>query len=358
MKTQQEASKNLTSLPTEIKNKPWLHRWLEGVWYHNSAGKYLLIPFTPLFCFIAFMRRWQHECKRDNSNKIPIIVIGNITVGGTGKTPLVISVVNLLKEAGYSPGIISRGYKGTAKEWPQRVISSTPPHLVGDEPVLMASRTQVPVVVGADRNTDIRYLLNHYDCDVIVSDDGLQHYKMPRSIEMVVIDGDRRFGNGWCLPAGPLRERVSRLQKADFCIVNAMDDSQTEKSEYLMELKGNHLINLSTAKTITLADLTNQKVYAVTGIGNPDRFFSTLHHHGLDIIPHSFVDHHQFQKEDLIFEHDYPVILTEKDAVKCRKFQTTNCWYLPVTAELPDTFKLALLEKLKNLTRVSSQLAQ
>jgi len=165
------------------------------------------------------MRRWQHECKRSNNVEAPVIVIGNITVGGTGKTPLVIKLAKLLKDAGYSPGIISRGYKGTAEEWPQRVIPSTPPHLVGDEPVLMAASTGVPVVAGADRNTDIRCLLNHYACDVIISDDGLQHYKMPRTMELVVIDGTRRFGNGWCLPAGPLRESVSRLDKVDFVLL-------------------------------------------------------------------------------------------------------------------------------------------
>ena len=342
MSSLQQAKNTLT--PKQ--NKPLLHRWLENIWYHNGFGKYLLIPFTPLFCLIVFIRRWQHERKRGEIAKVPVIVVGNITVGGTGKTPLVISIVNLLKQAGYSPGIISRGYKGTAEEWPQRVIPSTPPKLVGDEPVLMASRTQVPVVVGPDRNTDIRYLLNHYNCDVIVSDDGLQHYRMPRSLEIVVIDGKRRFGNGWCLPAGPLRERISRLKNIDLCVVNADSETDIAHGEYRMQLQGKTIVNLSTAETLPLDEFSNQNVHAVTGIGNPERFFTTLQSHGLKVIPHSFVDHHHFQKEDLIFAEDYPVIITEKDAVKCRKFQTTNCWYLPVTAELSEDFNKALLESL------------
>ena len=331
---------------TPKKRSPLLYRWLENIWYHNGVGKYLLIPFTPLFCFISFIRRWQHEHKRGDLTKLPIIVVGNITIGGTGKTPLVISIVNYLKEAGYSPGIISRGYKGTAAEWPQRVIPSTSPKLVGDEAVLMALRTQVPVVVGADRNTDIRYLLNHYNCDIIVSDDGLQHYRMPRSLEVVVIDGKRRFGNGWCLPAGPLREPISRLKSIDLRVVNTDSETDIAHGEYHMQLRGNVLINLSTAEKRPLDNFSHQHVHAVTGIGNPDRFFTSLQLHGLNVIPHSFADHHNFKKEDLIFEQDYPVIITEKDAVKCRKFQTTNCWYLPVTAKLSEKFYQALLRKL------------
>lgn len=335
-------------MKAETQNKPWLHKWLENIWYNDGLGKYLLIPLTPLFCLIAFIRRWQQTQQQSTAINVPIIVIGNITVGGTGKTPLVIKVVNLLKEAGYSPGIISRGYKGTAEEWPQRVIPSTPPHLVGDEPVLMASRTHVPVVVGADRNTDIRCLLNHYQCNVIVSDDGLQHYKMPRSLEIIVIDGLRRFGNGWCLPAGPLRERTSRLDNSSFCVVNGEGDHQRQNQEYLMRLQGNLLINLSSAAQMQLSELKGKKVYAATGIGNPDRFYSALQSAGLDIIPHSFSDHHHFQKEDLTFEYDYPILITEKDAVKCRRFQTSNCWYLPVNAILNTAFDDALLQQLKN----------
>ena len=328
-------------------NKPWLHQWLENIWYNDGLGKYLLIPLTPLFCFIAFVRRWQHTRQQSSKTTVPVIVVGNITVGGTGKTPLVIKITNLLKEAGYSPGIISRGYKGTAEEWPQRVIPSTPAHLVGDEPVLMASRTHVPVVVGADRNMDIRCLLNHHQCDIIISDDGLQHYKMPRSLEIIVIDGSRRFGNGWCLPAGPLRERVSRIKDGNLCVVNGSSETKIHKNEYLMQLQGDTLINLSSASQMQLTELKGQKVYAVTGIGNPDRFYSTLQNAGLDIIPHSFSDHHLFQKDDLIFEHDYPVIITEKDAVKCRKFQTSNCWYLPVNASLNADFDHSLLQSIK-----------
>ena len=169
-------------------HKPWLHHSLENIWYNDSSGKYALLPLTLLYCLISYLRRWKQECQRPQTNDIPVIVVGNITVGGTGKTPLVIYIIEQLQQAGYSPAIISRGYKGQAKEWPQHVTATTLPRLVGDEPVLLATQTDVPIVVGPDRNMNIRCLLNHYRCDVIVSDDGLQHYKMPRAIEVIVVD--------------------------------------------------------------------------------------------------------------------------------------------------------------------------
>jgi len=331
-------------------NKPWLHQYLENIWYNNSAGKYALLPLTLLYCFISTLRRWKQECQRPQTEDIPIIVVGNISVGGTGKTPLVVHIVKQLQQAGYSPAIISRGYKGKAKEWPQHVTATTPPHLVGDEPVLLATQTHVPIVVGPNRNINIRCLLNHHSCNIIVSDDGLQHYKMPRAIEVIVIDAIRGFGNGWCLPAGPLREPPKRLGEGDFCVINADNNQHNfaiqHPNRYAMHLQGDVLINLSNAKQIPLTSLAEQTVHAVTGIGHPQRFFCHLENAGLKLLTHSFADHHNFQKEDMNFQQNYPIIMTEKDAVKCRKFQSENCWYLPVKAQLSTGFTAALLARL------------
>lgn len=336
-------------------SKPWLHQWFEHIWYHNGRGKYLLAPLTAIFCLLSKIRRWQCERQRTEFADTPIIIVGNITVGGTGKTPMVVKLVELLKQAGYSPGIISRGYKGTAKKWPQSVTASTSTDLVGDEPVLLAARSNVPVVVGPDRNTDIRYIINKFACDVVISDDGMQHYKMPRDIEIAVIDGDRLFGNGWCLPAGPLRERISRLKDCKFRVLNGDGSNQSnDLITHSMQLQGNVLKNVSNDTTLALNELTETTVHAVTGIGNPDRFFKQLEKANIDVIPHGFADHHLFRKSDIVFGDDYPVIMTEKDAVKCRQFQTENCWYLPVEARLSNSFEQDLMTELKSIQSCNS----
>lgn len=331
-------------------NKPWLYQYLENIWYNQHAGKYALLPLTLLYCLISYLRRWKQQCQRPETEHIPIIVVGNISVGGTGKTPLVIYIVKQLQQAGYSPAIISRGYKGKAKEWPQRVISTTSPYLVGDEPVLLATQTDVPIVVGPDRNMNIRCLLNHHACDIIISDDGLQHYKMPRAVEVIVVDAMRGFGNGWCLPAGPLRESPQRINEGDFCVINGENMPPhlaiQHPNRYTMRIQGDSLVNLSNTQQIPLSTLAAQNVHVVTGIGHPQRFFNHLQNAGLKLVTHSFADHHNFQQEDLNFSHNYPIIMTEKDAVKCRKFQSDNCWYLPVKAHLSTDFTKTLLAKL------------
>jgi tetraacyldisaccharide 4'-kinase len=327
--------------------KDLVHRLLENAWYKNSLVKYLLLPLVPVFCVLAKYRRWLHTCRRPSDYTVPIIAVGNITVGGTGKTPLVIYLAELLKQAGYKPGIISRGYKGESEEWPQKVTSASHPRLVGDEPALIAGRTKCPVVVGPDRNTDIKCLLNTYECDVIISDDGLQHYLMPRSIEVVMIDGDRRFGNGWCLPAGPLRESKKRLKEVDFIVVNNAHDDD----EYTIKLSCQAVVSLNNADRISLHDLSGNKVHAVSGIGNPERFFALLENYGLELICHSFSDHHVFEKEDLCFDDELPVIITEKDAVKCKGFLLENCWYLPVEAKVTNDFGNKVIKKLETVVK-------
>ncbi len=331
-----------------------LQQWLENIWYNNGFGKFLLMPLTVLYCAINSYQRY----KNSNNKTVlpcPVIVVGNITVGGTGKTPLTIHIVKLLQEAGYKPAIITRGYGGQAKIWPQSVTAESDPQLVGDEAVLMASKTQVPVYAGADRIQSVAALTKIHDCDVIVSDDGMQHYKLPRDIQIAVLDGERMLGNGWCLPAGPLREKKQRLNACELLVVNGgiaehRKDDLGSLDFFTMKLKGTALINLVTQEQQILDDFSHTKVHAVTGIGNPQRFFNALEKQGgLQIKAHSFPDHHKFIEADFDFGDDLPIIMTEKDAVKCDKFAKNNFWMLPVTADVDKDFKRMLLNLLSLL---------
>jgi len=302
------------------------------------------MPLTALYCAINSFQRYKNLNKNTHL-PCPVIVVGNITVGGTGKTPLTVHIVKLLQKEGYKPAIITRGYGGKATTWPQSVTAESNPQLVGDEAVLMASQTQVPVYAGADRLQSIEQLTQIHDCDVIVSDDGMQHYKLPRNIQIAVIDGERQLGNGYCLPAGPLREKKERLDTCDLIVVNGENNKQ---NWHTMSFEGDVLVNLLTTEKKPLSQFVGQKCHALTGIGNPHRFFSTLEKQGLELITHSFPDHHDFIKSDLDFCDGVDTILmTEKDAVKCKAFATENQWYLPVVAKLDESFDEELLILLK-----------
>ena len=335
-----------------------LQQWLENIWYNDSSGlgKFLLMPLTAVYCSINSFQRFQN---RHSKIKLPcpVIVVGNITIGGTGKTPLTIHIVKLLQKAGYKPAIITRGYGGKAMTWPQSVTARSDPQQVGDEAVLMASRTQVPVYAGANRLQSIEALTQAHDCDVIVSDDGMQHYKLPRDIQIAVLDGARMLGNGWCLPSGPLREKKQRLEVCDLLVVNGeVVDNRKNDLEALpfftMNLKGIVLTNLVTHEQKSLDKFDHKIVHAVTGIGNPQRFFKTLKNQGgLQLKTHSFPDHHDFIEADLRFNDNLPIVMTEKDAVKChvfvKSFAEKQFWVLPVTAELENGFEKELLRLLK-----------
>ena len=338
-------------------NTSWLQRWLESVWYDNGKGRFFLMPFSALYCAINHYQRKNQIAEREKRKRLPcpVIVVGNITVGGTGKTPLTIHIVKLLQSAGYKPAIITRGYGGKANTWPQSVTPESDASMVGDEAVLMASRTHVPVYAGANRLDSIKQLLQKHDCDVIVSDDGMQHYKLPRDIQIAVIDGKRQLGNGYCLPAGPLREKRARLSSCDFIVINGKiaEDKNAHKAylvdSFDMGLLGDTLINISTAEEKPLSDFNECDVQALTGIGNPQRFYSTLEKYGLQLNKHSFPDHHAFQQSDLAFDLSSTVIMTEKDAVKCQALlkNEANYWYLPITAHLDTRFDTALLARLE-----------
>ena len=321
-------------------------KWLENAWYKDQFIGMWLMPFGFLFADVVRFRKFLYRLRLLKSTRlpVPVIVIGNITVGGTGKTPLIIWMANWLKTLGYKPGIISRGYGGQADFWPQSVSTDSSAALVGDEALLLAKQTGCPVVVSPRRVEAAIHLLRENACTILLADDGLQHYALRRDIEIAVIDGERRFGNGYCLPAGPLREPISRLQSVDLIIVNG---EKYEDNEYAMQLIGNTAVNLVTGKQIPLSQFSDRPCHALAGIGNPQRFFKHLAAHGIASSKHSFPDHYAFRHGDIVFDDDQPILMTEKDAVKCAAFASKQHWYVPVTASPELAFTEQLLRLVK-----------
>lgn len=325
--------------------------WLERQWVRIGCWHILLMPLSWLFWLLSTCRRKAYESGTLKSYRsaVPLIVVGNIGIGGTGKTPLVIWLVEQLRLAGFSPGIISRGY-GSKSKIPRAVVEGRLPSEFGDEPVLLARRTGCPVWVGVDRvAVQQALLLAHPQCNVLVSDDGLQHYRMQRDIELVVVDAQRGFGNGQLLPAGPLRESLSRLSEVDAVVYNGAGRIAPDKPDgFSMSLQGNVLCNLlNQGKTMNIADLREQVIHAVAGIGNPQRFFQQLRSMGLSVEAHLFSDHHDFQLEDLAFAGEDMILMTEKDAVKCAAFAKPNWWYLPVVAEVDKKLADYIIRRLR-----------
>jgi tetraacyldisaccharide 4'-kinase len=275
-----------------------------------------------------------------------VIVAGNLTVGGTGKTPLVLWLAGFLRRQGRRPGIVTRGYGGGGTEWPRLVTADSDPFEVGDEPVLLARRSGCPVVAGPDRVAAGEMLVGVGGCDMIVSDDGLQHYRLERDLEILVVDASRGFGNGRCLPAGPLREPALRRRGVDLTVCTGGPCSNGR----VMRLVPGNLVNLrNRGISRSLGELRRQRVTAVAGIGNPDRFFRLLRRHGLHLDERPYPDHYRFSREDAASWPPGPVIMTEKDAVKCERFARPDHWYLPVEAELDSGFERSLLDKLKGI---------
>jgi tetraacyldisaccharide 4'-kinase len=299
-------------------------------WARRGAIAWLLWPVSLVFGCAVLLRRFLYATRILGSEHpgIPVIVVGNISVGGTGKTPLVIWIAEFLGKNGWTPGVVSRGYGGTATT-PRAATISADPAEVGDEPVLISRRAGCPVWVGPDR-VQVAALLRRAEpkVDVLISDDGLQHYRLRRDLEIAVVD-ERGHGNGFLLPAGPLREPRWRLRTVDTVVENGKT----------MHLEGDTVHRMSDARDRQpLKSFTGQRVHAVAGIGDPNRFFLHLGRAGLTIVPHPFPDHHPFTPRDLEFGDDAPVLLTEKDAVKLRSAPRPNWWVLPVAAKLDPAF--------------------
>ena len=324
-----------------------LIHYIESTWYRpNSRVSLILKPLSLFYQFL--LPYWiRHQKKKQINFKVPLIVVGNITVGGTGKTPTIIFLAKQLIKAGFQPAIVSRGYQASlSSQFPILVQGHHSAEDVGDEPFMIYKRTRVPVMICSNRPKAVSALLEMSDkIDIVLSDDGLQHYSMGRDIEIAVIDGDKRMGNGLLLPAGPLREPISRLKTVDFII----SQNHALKGEYQFNLEGKILFSVNNPGiSKDISEFRNLPVHAVAGIGNPHRFFKKLNANGLKVIPHIFSDHYFFKQQDLEFNTNDPIIMTEKDAVKCQSFDLKDAWYLPVEAQFEPEFIIQFMKRLNH----------
>jgi len=318
-------------------------------WYGPSTPPLHARAAAALFGLLVATRRalLRAGLTRRLSAPVPVIVVGNVTAGGTGKTPLIIALVQELRAAGWNPGVASRGHGRADESQGLWVEPATTPLQGGDEPVLIARRSGAPVRVDRDRVAAARALATA-GCDVVLCDDGLQHYRLRRDIEIEVLDGARRYGNGRLLPAGPLREPVERGLECDFRVVNGGDPGF---GEWAMQLRAAQALPMQGGRPRPLASFGGQRVHAVAGIGHPQRYFDMLKALGIGVVPHAFPDHHRYVAGDLSFGSELPVLMTEKDAVKCQPF--ANAWHysVPVEAELPAAFAVALLDRLGRVAK-------
>ncbi|WP_298439437.1 tetraacyldisaccharide 4'-kinase [uncultured Ferrimonas sp.] len=322
-----------------------MQRWFEQAWQQGHPLLWLLLPLNWLFIALSQLRRalFSLGLKPVVTLPVPVVVVGNISVGGNGKTPVVLYLVELLQRNGYQPGIISRGYGGDASAQPMLVNAQSDPRLCGDEPRLLAQRSGVPLAVGADRIAAAQLLLTSGEVDIIISDDGMQHYRLGRTLEVAVIDGQRRFGNGHRLPMGPLREPISRLQQCDLLICNG---GRAHGAEHRMTLEPSDWQRVDGSG----AEAPQGELIAMAGIGHPPRFFQTLAELGLSLsASHGFADHMAYSSALLqpLAHAQQSLLMTEKDAVKCRDFAQPNWYYLPVSASLGATFDSQFMTQLK-----------
>ena len=330
----------------------WPSFWEQKNWISR-----LLTPLSKLTCWEA-KRRLDKAVAQSVDPNVPVIVVGNLVVGGSGKTPFITWLALQLQQRGLRVGLVARGYGGQAKQWPQVVGSHSDPVLVGDEPVMLVKSLGCPMVVGPKRQQAVQTLLEEADVDVIISDDGLQHHAMHRDLEIVLVDAKRQFGNGQCLPAGPLREGLSRLESVDFVVVNGANTQQTAQimqpfaaaqKSFAMQLQPQAFVHLLSGKTKPVDAFAGVAVNALAAIGNPQRFFDTLSDLGVSVKAHPFVDHYGFDSASLsVFENNKPLLMTHKDAVKCAAFAQTgdDWWYLSVAAQIEERLLEQILQSL------------
>ena len=322
---------------------------IERIWSGRSPLWLLLLPFSWLYGLISNGIRLSYQLgwRKVWRASVPVVVVGNLTAGGNGKTPVVIWLVEALQRQGLRVGVVSRGYGGKAERYPLLLDAATTTAQAGDEPVLIYQRTQAPVAVSPVRREAVQALQSGGNIDVIVTDDGLQHYALARDFEIVVVDGERRFGNGWWLPAGPMRERAGRLNSVDAVIVNG---GSASGNEIAMQLQPGAALNLKTGQAQPLSAF--DQVVAMAGIGHPPRFFNTLAQQGvMPIRQLAFADHQAYSEAELraLTTGSQALIMTEKDAVKCRQFAQDNWWYLPVDAQLSAAPAAELINKIASL---------
>jgi tetraacyldisaccharide 4'-kinase len=324
---------------------PSITEVLNRIWYGNSPLRWALWPVSAVYLALTRVRRaaYRRGWREVVDSPVPVIVVGNVSVGGTGKTPFVIWLAEQLKQSGRKVGIVTRGYRGKGTEWPRAVAPDSDAEEVGDEPVLLARRTGCPVVAGPDRVACVEALLEKTRVDVVLSDDGLQHYRLGRSFEIAVVDGARGMGNGLCLPAGPLREPVSRLQEVDAIVVNGGDWGHA--GVFRAAAVVTKVYHLKDGALRTLDSFRSELVHAVAGIGNPERFFELLRDADLDVEAHPLEDHAEIGQEQLTFDEPGAVLITEKDAVKCEHLKLDGVWCVVVDFQF-DADKTARLMRL------------
>ena len=318
---------------------------IERIWYGGAPVPPWLAALVPAYRLLRALHLalYRHGWRRPCRLRVPVIVVGNLIAGGSGKTPLTIALVEAMRVRGFKPGVVSRGYGGSQRT-PLLLDDVPTPARVGDEPCMIRKRTGAAVAVGRDRVRAAALLIER-GVDLVIADDGLQNPALARDIEICVIDGLRRFGNQRLLPAGPLRESIGRLGEIPFHVCNG---GAVQAGEIPMRLMGDMAVPLAcSAEVRSLESFAAQRVHAVAAIGNPERFFDGLRAHGIDIEVHAFPDHHAFVASDLAFGDGLPVLMTEKDAVKCVRFAATNFWCVPVRAELPATFFDAIATRLR-----------
>ena len=323
-------------------------------WFSDGPAPLLARVLSGLYALVTDVRAalYRRGVLRRIAVPVPVIVVGNLIAGGSGKTPLVIALVERLRNAGWTPGVATRGYGRDEPSQALWVELDTDPGIGGDEPVLIARRTGAKVRADRDRAAAARALVAA-GCDIVVCDDGLQHYRLRRDIEIEVIDGRRRYGNGRLLPAGPLREPVARATRCDFHVVNQpAEDGETAGvtqagfGEWPMRVRTQQALPMLGGRARPLSAFAGQRVHAVAGIGDPPRFFGSLRAHGIAVVPHAFGDHHRYEAADFQFGSDLPVLMTEKDAVKCMPLAGERHFSVPADAELPEAFWIALLDRL------------
>lgn len=321
---------------------------LMHLWYKPNIHLllYPLLPLSWLFALIVSIRRYlyQNNIFKNTRINVPVIIVGNLTVGGTGKTPMVIWLAKYLQSQGFQPGIVSRGVGSKLNHNVHQVTVNDLTLDVGDEAALMFQQTQdVPIVIGRNRVRAANYLLKNNSCDILISDDGLQHYALARDIEIVMVDGMQQFGNRQLLPAGPLREGLQRLNQVDFVIHNS------GIGQYTMQMILQNLKKLTTGKEQPIQTFDNKTCHAVAAIGNPKRFFSSLKAAGFTLIEHTFPDHYHYHAADFQFADQLPIVMTEKDAVKCMQFADQRFWSVTVDVNVNESFIKHLNKKLTML---------
>ena len=324
---------------------PSVAQSLNALWYGDSRLRWLLWPASAVYRSLVSLRRtaYRREMLKAVELPVPVIVVGNVSVGGTGKTPFVIWLAAQLRQRNLRVGIVTRGYRGRAADWPRLVTADSDPREVGDEPVLLARRSGCPVAAGPDRVAAAERLLEEHPIDVLLSDDGLQHYRLGRRFEIAVVDGVRGMGNGLCLPAGPLREPVERIHQVDAIVVNGGDWGHAGVFRATAVVTG--VRRVKDGEPRALASFKGREVHAVAGIGNPQRFFDLLEDEGLDVIPHPLEDHADFDPAQLEFDEPGSVLITEKDAVKCEEFAHDDVWCVVVDLQF-DSDRTARLMRL------------